>query len=91
MRIKSFESFLNENTEQRFDEAIFKSLCGMWRFEPNDIKRVFIHIGQGRYFDPTNEYLELMDSLTVTDPAEAWNDWCINIDEEHEMDNNPFI
>ena len=39
-----------------------------------------------------SQYINYMESVVGTDnPAEAWYDWCIHNNIEHEADNNPYL
>ena len=38
-----------------------------------------------------SEYLDFMEAVIGTDdPSEAWEEWCMIYDIEHEINNNPF-
>lgn len=39
-----------------------------------------------------SKYIDYMEAVCGTDnPAEAWEDWCISNDMEHEINNNPYL
>lgn len=90
--MKNLKTFENFDQESENMPGTLKALLNMWTFDPEAIKKVFYHFSSnGRHIDDANEYLELMDGLEVTNPAEAWDDYCMDNDLEHEIDNNPFI
>jgi len=65
------------------------ALCSQWDFSPVTIRKVFIEMGES--FDETEEYLDFMDAVAQSeDPADAWEDWCIDQCIAWEADNNPF-
>ena len=39
-----------------------------------------------------SEYLDFMDASVGVDlPEDAWEEWCISNDIEHEIENNPYL
>jgi len=69
-------------------KAKVNALCTLWTFDPVIIEKVFLGLG-GDSMDNTDEYLEIMDSEGVTDPALAWEEWQRRYDIHHEP--NPFL
>lgn len=47
---------------------------------------------KGEDIGRANKYIEFMDAIIETsNPAEAWEQWCIENKIEHEIENNPYI
>ena len=39
-----------------------------------------------------SQYIDFMDAVVETDkPEDAWEEWCILNNIEHEIDNNPYL
>jgi len=70
------------------DIGKIKALCVLWSFPIEIIEKVFLGLG-GDSMDEADEYLDLMDGMEVTNPAEAWKEWQRMHDLAHES--NPFI
>lgn len=72
-----------------------EGLVALWDIEKETLNKILWanHDKHDRANDigRANTYLEFMDEIVqTTNPAEAWEEWCIDNDMEHAIDNNPY-
>lgn len=86
--------FRRNSDQFEYNQHKLKALYNCWRFDPEFIKKCFIHLGFS--FDETDKFLDLVDAQTDIDLSmddrgiQAWEKYCEDYGMEHEIDSHPF-
>ena len=78
------------------DHPNLQALISLWDIDKEVLNKILWvnHVKYDRSNDigRANEYLEFMEEIVeTTNPANAWEEWCLNNDIEHEISNNPYL